>query len=793
MKKNKFNMKKNIINYMIIFCFTGLFSENSFAQSISGKLINENNEPLSGAAIVLLQTPDSVFVNSTLTNNDGTFSFTQNGGVIIISSLGYETLTLRTESNMGTITMQSSLFELSEILVTASRSGLKKKGNHYELSSVYASPFAKGRDLWEFLKYSPMLRVEKNSVSILGRSPATILIDGRRSDMSYEMLKGIPASDIEKIEILPTPGSAYRASEQNGVVNIVLKKRTSESFLGLAKLSLDQSKYNTQRITTSINYNSKKWYLSSGFNVSNSPFFQEIKANGEYLKTGQNTYEEFDEKSRILNLTGYLNFDYIIDKKQTIGFNIKGLVKSNREDATSLLQYYNSKKGIIDSVDFTKMTVRTPSVNYNIGGNFHYDLKIDNKGSNFKIDADYYRSVTSSENENIYSRQNEAGITQVLNQFKQSPSILSNYYSLKADYHYCINNDNTLKTGLEVYGSSNNNNDIYISQNSNDLNRSNQFIYNEVVSSLYLEYIGNFGEYWEAILGLRLENAYSRGDQRTLDEITSRHNTNVFPSLSISFTPSDIHNLTLDINTGIHRPRFSMLNPFIRYISPTRFIQNNPNLKASKSYGTMISYSFIDDYNFIVDYTYNKDNWTSVDLLVGNNIIKTTQANYKNSHSLQFSLDITKKLFSNNLTLNTSIGSELTKDLGAIEDFVINVENWSYFAELKSNLIISKQKKINAQIGYKLHTPQQWATMKIGWSNELTASFSKQFKNQSILNLGINNLYLPNWSKRSVIQEEYKYYKAIRMLPSFWISFTVPFGNLKVKRVKDRGNIKRME
>lgn len=46
---------------------------NSFAQTVSGKLIDENNQPLFYANVVLLSLPDSTFVTGTVSGEDGSF------------------------------------------------------------------------------------------------------------------------------------------------------------------------------------------------------------------------------------------------------------------------------------------------------------------------------------------------------------------------------------------------------------------------------------------------------------------------------------------------------------------------------------------------------------------------------------------------------------------------------------------------------------------------------------------------------------------------------------------------
>ena len=64
------------------------------AQTISGKLIDENSQPLPYANVVLLSLPDSAFVNGTISGEDGTFKLeaTSENQIVKISSIGYKTV-----------------------------------------------------------------------------------------------------------------------------------------------------------------------------------------------------------------------------------------------------------------------------------------------------------------------------------------------------------------------------------------------------------------------------------------------------------------------------------------------------------------------------------------------------------------------------------------------------------------------------------------------------------------------------------------------------------------------------
>ena len=63
------------------------------AQTVSGKLIDENSQPLPYANVILLSLPDSAFVSGTISGEDGSFTLgtTSENQIVKISSIGYKT------------------------------------------------------------------------------------------------------------------------------------------------------------------------------------------------------------------------------------------------------------------------------------------------------------------------------------------------------------------------------------------------------------------------------------------------------------------------------------------------------------------------------------------------------------------------------------------------------------------------------------------------------------------------------------------------------------------------------
>ena len=109
-----------------------LSSAMSAQETISGTITDENGVPLPGATIVVVETNDG-----TTTDFDGNYSINASEGqTILLSYVGYETLTLKVsdDSNFDISLKQSGA--LDEIVVTALGISREKKSLGYSVTEV---------------------------------------------------------------------------------------------------------------------------------------------------------------------------------------------------------------------------------------------------------------------------------------------------------------------------------------------------------------------------------------------------------------------------------------------------------------------------------------------------------------------------------------------------------------------------------------------------------------------------------------------------------------------------------
>lgn len=102
------------------------------AQTVKGKLIDENSQPLPFANVVLLSLPDSAFVNGTVSGEDGAFTLeaTSENQIVKISSIGYKTVCKPiSPANIGIVQLVSDAQVLGEVVVKADLPKMQLKGD----------------------------------------------------------------------------------------------------------------------------------------------------------------------------------------------------------------------------------------------------------------------------------------------------------------------------------------------------------------------------------------------------------------------------------------------------------------------------------------------------------------------------------------------------------------------------------------------------------------------------------------------------------------------------------------
>jgi len=253
---------KTTLILLFIILISGL---QLFAQvSLKGQIIdNNNNEPLIGASVSIKNT-----TNGSATAMDGTFSLEVEKipVTLVVSYIGYQTKEVEISTATPIVVKLSMASTSLEALVVI--------GSRGRARTVLASPvpidninIAELRNsgqtsLDQMLAFKvPSYNSTNQTVSDatahfdpselrnLGPSRTLVLINGKRKNQSAQVyvnetpgrgevgtdMKSVPASAIERVEVLRDGASAQYGSDAiAGVINIILKKRANDFEINLA-------------------------------------------------------------------------------------------------------------------------------------------------------------------------------------------------------------------------------------------------------------------------------------------------------------------------------------------------------------------------------------------------------------------------------------------------------------------------------------------------------------------------------------------------------------------------------
>ena len=132
--------------------------------------------------------------------------------------------------------MQPDNKKLQEVTITSKQDEVNNKLDK-KTYSVAANISQGGGSVLQALKNLPGITSSQDGkVELRGSDKVAILIDGKQTALtgfgSQSGLDNLPASAIEKIEIINNPSAKYDANGNAGIINIIYKKNKQQGFNG---------------------------------------------------------------------------------------------------------------------------------------------------------------------------------------------------------------------------------------------------------------------------------------------------------------------------------------------------------------------------------------------------------------------------------------------------------------------------------------------------------------------------------------------------------------------------------
>jgi iron complex outermembrane receptor protein len=614
-------MRKIFTLCSFLFVFLAELSAQNKTGKISGIVLDANDNPLSSVSVSLLRAKDSSLKKMAVTGKDGKYEFeniSEGNYIILVTAAGYAknmSKSFLVSSNAGAVEaeamkMTPAAKNLGGVTVTASRPFIETKIDK-TVVNVDASPTNAGATALEVLEKSPGIMVNSDGIiSLRGKSGVIVMMDGKPSYLSpadlANLLKNMPASAIDQIEIMTNPSARYDASGNSGVINIKTKKGRAAGFNGSVMVGATTSFFRNTNGTfyvipksqNSINFNYRKKKIN--FFGNYNPNYFRGRSNLEITRTklyqdktvyGYNDVEtEFKFGNN--NHTLKLGLDYFSSKKNTFGMVVSGFTFSGHPTphtiTTSSDENHQPLSVMVSRTD-NKIKFK------NLTSNFNFRHQFDSTGRELTADFDFIaydnRSLMTLTTDFFSGAMQPAGNELILK--GDLPSKIK-IYSLKSDYSHPLKKGGKLEAGFKSSFVENDNRVSYIRWDGTNWipdSRSNHFIYDENINALYLNANKQFKK-WSLQAGLRLENTVAKGYQVTNDSSFKRNFTNLFPTAFISYAVNKNNNFTLSYGRRITRPNYQDLNPFIYFLDSLSYRKGNPFLLPQFSHNIELSHSF---------------------------------------------------------------------------------------------------------------------------------------------------------------------------------------------------------
>lgn len=804
---------KKLIGFITMIAFAGnLFSQNIDNQSINGKVINEQNEPVTYATVILLNEKDSSVYKTTFADDKGSYKFqhiVSGKYVVKANSIGKEPQTTTPFNINGNtnsleipdIILKENAQQLKGVTVSAQKPLIEQKVDRMVVN-VEGSIIATGNNVLEVLQKIPGVQVDQNdNISLKGKSGVLVMIDDKPTYLSADqlasMLRSMNSNQLSQIEVMTNPPAKYDAAGTAGIINIKLKKNANEGINGSINGGYSigiHSQYNggvnmnykKGKVNVYANFNSYDGKNGRVFNLTRD--FIDVTNGKPYLYMQQSNPNEHTYTYQGIK-TG---IDYDINDKQTLGFMFNGGYQTNKNIQAGPINFLDADRQQDSSVySIAQNNQRWHSLTYEL----NYKWKIDTSGQELSAVADYSSFDSRTRQFLTTDFLDKTGAPNAPTQYQrgQLPSDIS-IKAVKIDYVLPLKGNAKFSAGLKSSFVTSDNNVVYDNSSDQinwvaDISSNNHFIYKENINAAYLNFNKDFKKGWSLQAGLRGEQTISNADQVTSDSIVKRNYFQLFPTVFIRKNFNDNNSIGLSYSRRIDRPDYQDLNPFKYVIDQFTYGQGNSFLQPQftnsfeinytyKKYIATLNYSHTSD---VISRVIVQDTVTHIGYETSENLSK------QDNISLSFSIPLqVAKWWSSNNYLNIYY----SKFIGIVNNAAYNLGNTSY--NFNSQNTFNLPWNLKAELDGYYNAKALNTVWRSHPQYSVSAGLQKSlWDNKANIKLNVNDIF----NTQSFTAD--LYYSDIQMhLHNKWesrkvaLTFTYNFGNknLKIHQHDDSGS-----
>jgi outer membrane receptor protein involved in Fe transport len=583
---------------IFLFPFLGMAQNKS---SLTGKVIDsQTKQPIHAATILLLRKDSSVAAEA-ISRSDG--SFTLNGlpetaSKLQISIIGYQPFSQTIAGghrvaglpvSVGVIPLKTLPVQMQAVTIVGSRNLLRTEIDK-KVFNVTGSLASKGGTAQDVLRQVPTLSVDAAGNLSLRNGAPTILLDGKRTQLTLDQ---IPSDQIQSIEVMPNPSAKYDAQGNHGIVNIVLKKNRKPGMNGsvtgvwstlhetyeFLNLNAYKNKWNftfnymghghrsidnTTTTLDNLDLATKTTTVQHGHDVTTGPF-QMFKAGADYFMDPHNSF----------SLSGNIGFGRHPSSgtQGTVYQDGAGAIdssgqRSSYEDDRFVFSHSNFDYSHSFSKPNEKWTASAALETYHGRDNGNYTMQYFDKGATSL--GDPYRQQFSG----FGDARNLTLQTDYTDPFKDGKAKLET--GIKTILHH----NHSFNDFRNAVGQN------YVQDSSASYN----YRYNDNTYAAYASYSDQYGKF-SYMAGLRLEKYDYTGLLLTDNSGFGFHQTGLYPSLYLTEKTGESSDLHLNYSRRVNRPQWWQITPEINYANPQNPQAGNPHIRPENTNLVELAYN----------------------------------------------------------------------------------------------------------------------------------------------------------------------------------------------------------
>lgn len=584
-----------------------LITSISLFGQLTGQVLDENNQPLAFANVLLLTASDTTLVRGTITDDDGYFNvaITESGTFLAAAeALGYKrrysssfSLLADAVHTLPIFTLATNALALEEVTVKA-RKPLFEQTLDRLVVNVQQSPTNAGATALEVLERSPGINIDRvnQRITLNGRGGVAIMINNRLERMDQtsvlQLLAGMPAANIDRIELISVPPANFDAEGDGGIIHIVLLSQEEEGWHGQFSTNTGYAVRGKWGTNANIYWRKNRWNGFANIGSNNNYTQQNTRINRSNLWQGTIVQNKLNSDRPAY--IGFHNIKIGADYKWRPNTLLGLQLAAHRSEWT--LDARTTASVVRDNTVEEETALESYELNnWNHAMTSAFVEQQFGEGRELTITMDYlyYFDDNPTDYRNRVSR---VGEPSVLEQFRSRKETPVNFWVMAIDYHQQVSERWNWQAGAKLSTSR--------FENKTQLDRlsderwladdafTDVFSLDEDIYAAYWTGDAKFNEAWQFKFGGRYEYLDSRRVSERDGQLPGQKYGRVFPSVYLTYQPDDQRQWGIAYTERITRPSFNVLAPAFFFFGPNTILAGNPAVRQILTRQLKIDYRY---------------------------------------------------------------------------------------------------------------------------------------------------------------------------------------------------------